>query len=158
LSHIDKKRAKNILSFKGKDITIGLIVSQWHNDITSKMRIAAVDYLEKSGINKNSLIIKEVPGSFEIPLAAQWLIEKHEPAAVICLGCIIKGETSHNKYISHAVTEGIMALNLKYNIPLTFGVLTTDNVKQAKERAGGKHGNKGIEAAATALLMLNAKL
>jgi 6,7-dimethyl-8-ribityllumazine synthase len=143
--------------FSLKNITIGIVVAQWHNDITGALLKGAIDSLKKSGIPSSSIIIKHVPGSFELPLGAQWLREHDNADAVLCLGCIIQGETPHFDYISQAVANGIMALNLKYNIPVIFGVLTTNTVKQAKQRSGGKHGNKGADAAIAALEMLELK-
>ena len=96
-----------------------------------------------------------VPGSFELPLGAQWLIESKQVDAVLCLGCVIQGETRHFDFICSSVAKGIVDLNLKFSKPVIFGVLTTDNQEQALERAGGKHGNKGTEAAVTALQMLS---
>ncbi|MEY4931381.1 MAG: hypothetical protein RI909_2105 [Bacteroidota bacterium] len=95
-----------------------------------------------------------MPGSFELPLAAQWMAEKKDIDAVICLGCVIQGETPHFDYICQAVANGIMKVNLKTNKPVAFGVLTTLNKKQAMDRAGGKYGNKGEEAAITVAKML----
>lgn len=136
---------------------VGIVVAKWHNDITGKLLLGAVQTLKNSGIPAKSIIISEVPGSFEIPLGAQWLTRKYKPDAVICLGCIIKGETPHFRYISQAVATGIMELNLKHNIPFIFGVLTTNTLKQAQQRSGGKVGNKGTEAAQTAIEVLNLK-
>jgi 6,7-dimethyl-8-ribityllumazine synthase len=140
-----------------KNITIGIVLAQWHNDITNALLKGALDTLKKSGIPTSSIIVKHVPGSFELPLGAQLLREQDKADAVLCLGCIIQGETPHFEYISQAVAQGIMDLNLKYNIPVIFGVLTTSTVKQAKQRSGGKHGNKGADAAIAALQMLELK-
>jgi 6,7-dimethyl-8-ribityllumazine synthase len=136
---------------------IGIAVAQWHDDITGKLLAGALSTLKKHGVKSSSVIIKHVPGSFELPLGAQWLMENNKVDAVLCLGCVIKGDTPHFDFISQAVANGIMELNLKYNKPFIFGVLTTNNLKQAKQRSGGKHGNKGSEAALTALDMLGKK-
>ena len=133
---------------------IGIVLTRWHSDITDKLLKGALDTLKKHGISASSIILKRVSGSFELPLGAQWIKESEKADAVICLGCIIKGETPHFDFISQAVAMGIMDLNLKYNIPFIFGVLTTNTLKQAKQRSGGKHGNKGAEAALAALEML----
>jgi 6,7-dimethyl-8-ribityllumazine synthase len=143
--------------FSRKNVTIGIVVAQWHNDITGALLKGALAALKKSGIPSSSVIIKNVPGSFELPLGAQFLRQRDKADAVICLGCIIQGETPHFEFISQAVAQGIMDLNLKYNIPVIFGVLTTNTVKQAKQRSGGKHGNKGADAAIAALEMLELK-
>ena len=98
-------------------------------------------------------MVKHVPGSFELTLGAKWMAETEEFDAIICLGCVIQGETRDFDFICQSVTQGITKLNLDYSIPVVFGVLTTNSVEQAKERAGGKHGNKGDEAAITAIKM-----
>ena len=152
-----KAHKPSALKFSLKNITIGIVVAQWHNDITGALLKGALDTLKKSGIPTTSVIVKHVPGSFELPLGAQLLREQDKADAVLCLGCIIQGETPHFEYISQTVAQGIMDLNLKYNIPVIFGVLTTNTVKQAKQRSGGKHGNKGADAAIAALQMLELK-
>jgi len=146
-----KANKKSSLEFSGDKMTICIIVSQWHNDITGALAKGALNVLEKG---KSSAKVLNVPGSYELPLGARWAINKYSPDAVICLGCIIRGETPHFNYISKAVADGIMHLNLAHNIPVIFGVLTTDTLKQAKQRSGGKHGNKGADAAIAALQML----
>ena len=107
----------------------------------------------KHKAKSENIISVYVPGSFELPQAAQLLLESQELDAVICLGCIIKGETSHDLHIASAVAHGIMNLGIDYSTPVIFGVLTTENMQQAVDRAGGKYGNKGDEAAITALKM-----
>ncbi|MFN5548203.1 MAG: 6,7-dimethyl-8-ribityllumazine synthase, partial [Bacteroidota bacterium] len=109
------------------------------------------------GAKKSNIIRKNVPGSFELPLAAQWMAERKDTDAVICLGCVIQGDTPHFDYVCQGVTYGIMKVNLKYGKPVAFGVVTTLNKKQALERAGGKLGNKGEEAALTVVKMLEIK-
>ena len=152
----NKKAASDKL-FSTKGIKIGIAVAQWHDDITCELLNGALAALNQMGVKGSAIKIKEVPGSFELPLGAQWLIEKNKVNAVLCLGCIIQGETPHFDYISQAVANGIMQLNLKYNIPTIFGVLTTNTLKQAQERSGGKHGNKGGDAAIAAIEMLGVK-
>jgi 6,7-dimethyl-8-ribityllumazine synthase len=150
---------KNLSSFDSGDIPdarhmkFGIVVADWNNRITHKLRDAAIETLVRSGASKNNIILKHVPGSFELTLAAQWLAETEEFDAIICLGCIIQGETRHFDYICQSVTQGITQLNLVYNMPVIFGVLTTNTIEQALDRAGGKHGNKGDEAAVTAIKM-----
>jgi len=136
---------------------IGITVSQWHTDITEPLLQGALAVLKKGGIKDKDIIIIQSPGSFELPLTAQWLINQSDADAVLCLGCIIKGETPHFDYISNAVANGVMNVGLAHNIPVIFGVLTTNTVQQAKERSGGKHGNKGSEAATAALELLEIK-
>ncbi len=137
----------------GDSFRIGVIISEWNADITTRLFNACIQTLTRYGVKKDNLVIVHVPGSFEIPSAAQLLLESQEFDAVICLGCIIKGETKHDEYIGSAVSHGIMMLSLDYSTPVIFGVLTTDNFQQATDRAGGNHGNKGDEAAITALKM-----
>lgn len=140
--------------FTGKKINVCIIASEWHKDITDALLEGAFKVFEKIELGNFSLNLLNVPGSYELPLAAQWAITKYSPDAVICLGCIIRGETPHFDYISKAVADGIMQLNLSHNIPIVFGVLTTDTLKQAQQRSGGKHGNKGADAATVALDMI----
>ena len=136
-----------------RDMRFGIVVSDWNHNITWKLLDGAVKTLTRHGASENDIIIKHVPGSFELPLAAQWLAENDDLDGVICLGCVIQGETPHFTYVCQGVTQGISNLNLEYNIPFIFGVLTTDTLQQAIDRAGGKHGNKGDEAAVTAIKM-----
>jgi 6,7-dimethyl-8-ribityllumazine synthase len=141
----------------GKGLRIGIVVSEWNREITGALAEGAVEALLKHGVEEDDIIVEFVPGSFELPLGAQLLTEKKNPDAVILLGCVIQGETRHFDYICQGVTQGTMDLNLKYSIPFIFGILTTNNMQQAKDRSGGKYGNKGIEAAITALKMVNLK-
>jgi len=138
---------------KPASVKIGIVVSQWHNDITSALLNGALTYLKSQRISTKNIEIAYVPGSFELPLASQWQLE-HGLDASICLGCVIKGETMHFDFICNAVAQGVKDLNLKFSKPVIFGVLTPNTLKQAQQRAGGKYGNKGIEAAEAALQML----
>ncbi len=131
----------------------GIVVSDWNHEVTSYLLEGAWETLKKHGATDNNIIIKHVPGSFELTLGAQFLAEYDDLDAIICLGCVIQGETPHFTYICQSVTQGITQLNLEYNIPFIFGVLTTHNLAQALARAGGEHGNKGDEAAVTAIRM-----
>jgi 6,7-dimethyl-8-ribityllumazine synthase len=131
----------------------GIVVSDWNHEVTHSLLEAATITLKKHGATDNNIVIRHVPGSFELTLGAQFLAEYDDLDAIICLGCIIQGETPHFNYICQGVTQGITQLNLEYNIPFIFGVLTTLNHEQAVERSGGKHGNKGDEAAVTAIKM-----
>ncbi len=134
---------------------IAVVVASWNEDITEALFESARESLLSAGIRKNNIIRKNVPGSFELTLGAQWMAEKKDIHAVICLGCVIQGETPHFDYICQAVSYGITEVGLKTKKPVIFGVLTTLNKQQALERAGGKYGNKGEEAAISALEMLN---
>ena len=135
-------------------IKIGIVVSEWNPEVTEKLFEGACKTLISSGVKKENILKKYVPGSFELILGAQLLGKTKKMDAVICLGCVIQGETRHFDFICEAVANGIMKLNIKYNKPFIFGVLTTDNLQQAKDRSGGKHGNKGVEAAVTAIKMV----
>jgi 6,7-dimethyl-8-ribityllumazine synthase len=136
-----------------KNMRFAIIVSEWNKEITESLLKGAYDTLLKSGTSTGNILVEHVPGSFEIPYAAKLIAEKMKPDAVICLGCVIQGETRHFDFICQAVTQGITELNLRFNIPFIFGILTTQNIEQARQRAGGKHGNKGVEAAITAIKM-----
>ncbi|MBL4655176.1 MAG: 6,7-dimethyl-8-ribityllumazine synthase [Bacteroidia bacterium] len=140
-----------------RGMTFGIVVSGWNKKITEALYKGCYETLIKAESSDDCLIRYDVPGSFELPLGAQFLSEYKKVDAVICLGCIIKGETKHNEYISTAVANGLTKLSLKYNKPFVFGVLTPDNQKQALDRSGGKYGNKGVEAAVTAIQMLHLK-
>ena len=154
---------KNLSFYNSEDIPnarqmrIGIVVSEWNESITNALLEGAVKTLRKHGVVEENIILLHVPGSFELTFGSRVLAEKEELDAVICLGCIIRGETRHFDYISQGVTHGITELNLDYEIPFVFGVLTTDNQEQATDRAGGKHGNKGDEAAITAIKMVALK-
>ncbi len=135
------------------EMRFGIVVADWNNEVTGSLLDGAVKTLKKHGVSKENIVVKHVPGTFELTLGAQFLAEYDDLDGVICLGCVIQGETPHFTYICQGVTHGITQLNLEYNIPFIFGVLTTDNLKQALDRSGGKHGNKGDEAAITAIRM-----
>jgi 6,7-dimethyl-8-ribityllumazine synthase len=136
-----------------KKLHIALVVAEWNSKITFSMMNGAIDFLIEKGVKEKNIEVHMVPGAFELPLGAQFCAAKKEVDAVITLGCVIQGETRHFDFICDACAHGVMDVSLTFNKPVIFGVLTTDNEKQAKERAGGKHGNKGVEAAETALKM-----
>ncbi|KAF0237110.1 MAG: 6 7-dimethyl-8-ribityllumazine [Prolixibacteraceae bacterium] len=135
----------------------GIVAAEWNPEITLALTDGAVNTLKKHGAGNDNIVLKFVPGSFELPLGAQFLAEYENVDAVIVLGCVIQGETRHFEYICEGVAQGIKDLNLKYNKPFIFGLLTTLNHQQALDRAGGKHGNKGDEAAVTAIKMVHLK-
>jgi len=135
----------------------GIVVAEWNPEVTMALAEGAVNTLKKHGASSENIVLKFVPGSFELPLGAQFLAEYENVDAVIVLGCVIQGETRHFDYICEGVTQGVKDLNLKYNKPFIFGLLTTSNQQQALDRAGGKHGNKGDEAAVTAIKMVHLK-
>lgn len=152
LKSLSAHSSKNIQDISDK--TFGIIVSEWNEDVTEALFSGAYQTLLENGAKKENIIRKNVPGSFELTLAAQWLAQEESIDAVICLGCVIQGETKHFDFICDAVAHGITNVGLKYNKPVIFGVLTPNTQQQAMDRAGGKHGNKGDEAAITAVKML----
>lgn len=137
-----------------KKMKIGIVVADWNPEITHSMRDAAISFLTEKGVQSKNIQVFPVPGSFELPLGAQFLAKQKNIDAVITLGCVIQGETRHFDFICQACAHGITQVGLTFNKPVIFGVLTTNTLEQAMDRAGGKHGNKGIEAAETALNML----
>lgn len=147
-SHTDK----NVSNVSEKRFAI--VVSEWNEQITEALYSGAVEALLQNGAEKGNISRHDVPGSFELTLGSQWTAQKDDIDAVICLGCVIQGETPHFDYICQSVAQGIKDVSLKYDKPVIFGVLTTDTLQQALDRAGGKHGNKGEEAAITAIKML----
>lgn len=152
LKNLSEYSTKNLI--KIEDYTFGIVVAEWNEEITSALLEGAINTLMTNGAKKENIIIKTVAGSFELSLASQWLAQDSDIDAVIALGCIIQGETKHFDFICQAVANGITNVGLKYDKPVIFGVLTTDNLEQAQDRSGGKHGNKGDEAAITAIKML----
>lgn len=152
LSSVKSKSKLNLSKTK-----FAIVVAEWNDDITEPLFQGAYQALLALGAKKSNILRKNVPGSFELPLAAQWMAERKDTDAVICLGCVIQGDTPHFDYVCQGVTYGIMKVNLKYGKPVAFGVVTTLNKKQALERAGGKLGNKGEEAALTVVKMLEIK-
>ncbi len=139
------------------NMKFGIVVAEWNTEITEALYNGAYDTLIKHGANPENIIKKYVPGTFELTLGAQLIAENTDVDAVIVLGCVIQGETRHFDFICQGVSYGITELNIKLGIPVIFGVLTTDNQQQALDRAGGKHGNKGDEAAVTAIKMVSLK-
>jgi 6,7-dimethyl-8-ribityllumazine synthase len=137
----------------GKKMKFGIVVSDWNSAITHKLLEGAYNTLTEHGVKEDNILVKHVPGSFELILGAQFMAEYADLDGVICLGCVIQGETPHFSYVCQGVTHGIAELNMNYNIPFIFGLLTTNTLEQAQDRAGGKHGNKGVEAAVTAIKM-----
>jgi len=141
----------------GEGMHIGIVVAEWNWEITGAMARGAVDTLIRHGVNNENIDIETVPGSFELPLGGQLMAETRKHDAILLIGCVIQGETRHFDFICQGVTKGTVDLNLKYNLPFIFGVLTTENLQQALDRAGGIHGNKGDEAALTAIKMVSLK-
>jgi 6,7-dimethyl-8-ribityllumazine synthase len=138
----------------GSKMKIGIVTSEWNIEITRALLEGACNTLTGHGVKEKNIHIEFVPGSIELTFGSRVMAESMELDAIICLGCVIQGETKHFDYVCQSVTDGITENNLTYDIPFIFGVLTTDNLQQARDRAGGKHGNKGDEAAITALRMI----
>lgn len=137
----------------GSGIKVGIATSQWNSEVTNKLLSGAMEVLSLSKVSEENIYSISVPGSFELTAGAQWIFQHHPVDVVICLGCVIQGETRHFDFICQGVANGINAVILKFGKPVIFGVLTTDNQQQALERCGGAHGHKGREAALTALQM-----
>jgi 6,7-dimethyl-8-ribityllumazine synthase len=144
-----------------KNFKFAIIVSKFNEFITERLLEGAKNCFVKQGYNENSLDVVKVPGAFEIPVAASKLASLNKYSAIVCLGAVIKGATPHFDYVSKGVANGVSRVSLDYGIPVIFGVLTTNTIEQAMERSGGKAGNKGWDAALTAIEMadlLNNKL
>lgn len=152
LKNLSTHSSKNLNDIAKKKFAI--VVSEWNEEVTGALYEGALNTLLQHGAKKENINTRYVPGSFELTLGAQWMAEQKEIDAVICLGCVIQGETRHFDFICDAVAHGITNVSLKYNKPVIFGVLTPNTHQQALDRAGGKHGNKGDEAAITAIKML----
>ena len=138
-----------------REMKFGIAVAEWNENITEGLCKGAMDALLNCGCKESNIIRKKVPGSFELPLAAQFFFESTDVDAVICLGSVIQGETKHFDYVCQSTALGIKDISLKYNKPVIFGVLTDNTMQQAIDRSGGKHGNKGTEAAISAIKMVN---
>ncbi|MFM2202017.1 MAG: hypothetical protein RL040_1217 [Bacteroidota bacterium] len=137
-----------------QSMRIGIVVSEWNDHITSNLLKGCIDALTDCGINSKNILVAHVPGSFELALGAKMLYENQRPEAIICLGCVIRGETAHFDFVSQACATGIQQLGLSIGKPVIFGVLTDDTEEQSIARSGGSKGNKGKEAAITAIKMV----
>lgn len=152
---------KSLSSYSGKNIPnisnkkFVIVVAEWNEEITEALYSGAYSTLLKHGAKEENVRKHYVPGAYELSLGAQYFAKREDVDAVICIGCVIQGETKHNDYINHAVAQGLTNVSLKYNKPAIFGVLTPNDKQQALDRAGGKYGNKGDEAAITAIKMLS---
>ena len=140
-----------------KNMKFGIVIAEWNEEITHALAKGAIETLKKHDAKEENILVKHVPGSFELTLGAQLFLEETDVDAVMILGCVIQGETRHFDFICQGVAQGITELNITYVTPVIFGLLTTDNQQQAIDRAGGKHGNKGDEAAVTAIKMVELK-
>ncbi len=135
------------------ELSIGIVVAEWNMDINSKLLNGAIETLRKHGVKEKNIIVNYVPGSFELTYGARIMAENYEVDAIIVIGTVIQGETPHFTYICQSVSYGMTELNLSYNLPFIFGLLTVNTKEQAEDRAGGQYGNKGVEAAVTAIKM-----
>ena len=153
LSHFIKEEVPN-----AKGLSFGIVISEWNGDITEGLYNGAIDALIECGVDNNDIFRYNVPGSYELVFGAK-IAAKRNPDAIICLGSVIQGETKHFDFVCNAVALGIKDLNISMDIPVIFGLLTDNTIDQAINRSGGKYGNKGVEAAITAIKMavLNSK-
>ncbi|NJD37017.1 MAG: 6,7-dimethyl-8-ribityllumazine synthase [Geobacter sp.] len=138
-----------------KGLTFGIVVSRFNSFICERLLEGAIDALVRHGAAETDITVARIPGAFEIPLAAKTMVASQKFDAVICLGAVIRGSTPHFEYVSSEVSKGVASVSLDSGIPVAFGVLTTDTIEQAVERAGTKAGNKGFEAAVTAIETVN---
>lgn len=148
---MDSNRFDSDLSAHG--LRFGVVVARFNESITEKLLDGALSSLRKAGADEDDIVVERVPGSWELPLAAQALANDDRYDAVICLGAVIRGDTPHFDYVAGECARGLQRVQLDTGVPVVFGVLTTDDVAQAEERTGGKHGNKGSDAALTAIEM-----
>jgi len=137
----------------GAGLKFALVVSEWNHDVTDALRAGAKQTLLDHGVAPADIVEAWVPGSFELAGGAQFLLEKGGLDGVICLGSVVRGETPHFDFVCQGATQGIMNVGLKFSLPVIFGLLTDDTLQQAKDRSGGKHGNKGVDCAVAVLKM-----
>jgi 6,7-dimethyl-8-ribityllumazine synthase len=138
---------------KASELRIGVVVARFNEIVTSRLQEGALGALKRAGVSSDKVFVREVPGSFELPLAAQWLFENQACDGVIALGAVLRGATDHYDYVCGQSAAGLMNVQLKLGKPVGFGILTCDTMEQAFDRAGGKLGNKGAECASTVLEM-----
>lgn len=155
LHHLSEHDPTSVPSGAGR--RFALVVSEWNREITDALRRGARETLLKHGVVEADIVETWVPGSFELALGAQLLLEKGGLDGVICLGSVVRGETPHFDFVCQGATQGIMAVGLKFGLPVIFGLLTDDTMQQALDRSGGKHGNKGVDCAVAVLKMVALK-
>lgn len=134
-------------------LRFAILISEWNEEITSALATGAIETLQNNGVSEENLMVSHVPGTFELPSAANILLSKSQFDAVICIGSVIRGETEHFTFVCEAAAQGIKDVSIKHDVPCIFCVLTDDNIQQSRDRSGGKHGNKGVEAAVAAIKM-----
>lgn len=152
LSVYDKNTIPN-----GADFKVGIVVSEWNDTITLKLLEGAKQTLLDNGVPEANIFVRFVPGAFELPLGAQLMLDNTDVDGVIVIGVVIQGETRHFDFVCQGATQGIMRVNLEYNSPVSFCLLTDNDMQQSIDRAGGKHGNKGVECAVACLKMIELK-
>lgn len=152
LSEYDKDTIPN-----GADYKIGIVVSEWNDNITFNLLKGAQEALLENGVKEENIIVKYVPGAYELPLGSQWLLEKEDIDGVIAIGSVIQGETKHFDFVCEATALGIKDVGLKFGKPAIFCVLTDNTMQQAIDRSGGKYGNKGVEAGVACIKMIHYK-
>jgi 6,7-dimethyl-8-ribityllumazine synthase len=148
LSHYNKDSIPN-----ASNMRFGIVVSEWNEKVTTGLLNGAISAFKDNGVKEENIVVHYVPGSFELALGAQFLMEFDSVNGVVALGSVVQGETKHFDFVCQGVTQGIMDVSLKYNKPVIFGVLTDNTMQQAIDRSGGKHGNKGIECAIACIKM-----
>ena len=137
------------------DMKFGIVVSEWNYNITGALLRGALDTLKKHGAREENILVRTVPGSFELTFGAAQMIKQTDVDAVIALGCVVRGDTPHFDYVCMGATQGIAQLNATDDVPVIYGLITTNNMQQAEDRAGGRLGNKGDECAVTAIKMID---
>lgn len=152
LSEYDKDFVPN-----GADFKVGIVVSEWNDTITLNLLKGAKEALIDNGVKEENILVRFVPGAFELPLGAQYMCEFADIDGIVAIGVVIQGETKHFDFVCDGATQGIKDINLKYNIPVAFCLLTDNNMQQSIDRSGGIHGNKGIECAIACLKMIDLK-
>ena len=141
----------------GADFKVGIVVSEWNDSITLNLLKGAKEALLDNSVKEKNILIRFVPGAFELPLGAQYMCEFTDVDGVVAIGVVIQGETKHFDFVCDGATQGIKDINLKYNIPVAFCLLTDNNIQQSIDRSGGKHGNKGVECAIACMKMIDLK-
>lgn len=152
LSEYSKEHVPN-----GADFKVGIVVSEWNDSITMNLLKGAKQALMENGVKEQNILVRFVPGAFELPLGCQLMLDHTDVDGVIAIGVVIQGETKHFDFVCQGTTQGIMQVNLEYNSPVAFCVLTDNNEQQSIDRSGGKHGNKGIECAVACMKMIELK-
>ena len=141
----------------GADFKVGIVVSEWNDSITFALLKGAKETLLENGVPEENILIRYVPGAFELPLGAQLMLDKTDVEGVIVIGVVIQGETKHFDFVCQGATQGIMQVNLEYNSPVSYCLLTDNNMQQSIDRSGGKYGNKGVECAVACMKMIALK-